>query len=219
MKYVHKIKTQKGFTIVELMLATAILSVILLVVSVMMIKISNLYYKGINQTNVQDDVRSIADDVSQHLQLNDRSPTTSTGPNVNAVCINTTRYSYILNTQINTGGYQHVLWRDTVKSGSCSKADLTASDPGAATGGSNGTELIAPNSRLTYFCITGVDGAGNPQPACVPGNSPFNIAVGVAYGGSDLLSGSGLNESCMGNIGDQFCATSKLITTVVQRIP
>ena len=56
---------QAGFTIVELMIATAILSTILLLVTTMMINIGNLYYKGVNQARVQDGVRTLADDVGE----------------------------------------------------------------------------------------------------------------------------------------------------------
>lgn len=246
-----KQRNQAGFTIVELMIATAILSTILVLVTVMMISIGNLYYKGINQARIQDDVRSIADDLSQHLELNDRPPTTPAPPlptfgggtTVNAYCINTTRYSYVIGAQVDhqyPGGgsiFQHVLWRDTITAGTCTPANLTATDPSVGTGGSNGTELIAPNSRLIAFCVTGVDIIGNPEPACIPGNSPFNISVSVAYSDDDLLCspsapGATCNTAatmnpayfkngdllCKGHIGDQFCATANLTTAVAQRI-
>ncbi len=66
---------QKGFTIIELMIATAVLSTILVMVTVVMVNIGSLYYKGINQARVQDDVRSIADEIIKNIQLNDQPPT------------------------------------------------------------------------------------------------------------------------------------------------
>jgi prepilin-type N-terminal cleavage/methylation domain-containing protein len=207
---------QNGFTIVELMLATAILSVILLLVTVVMINISNLYYKGINQTRVQDDVRSITDELAQQLELNGNSPTPNTytygSVTVQAICIGTTRYSYVLLTEIG-GKYQdlgalipHILWRDTTTDTACTPLDLAQSDPtlGVMTSSSNGTELIAPDSRLTYFAVSA--------------SSPYTIQVGVAYGAGDLLNLNGLNTTCKGNIGDQFCAAASLKTIAVQRI-
>jgi len=214
-----------GFTIVELMIATAILSIILTLVTVMMIRIGDLYYKGISQTIVQDNVRTITDDVSQHLQLNDQSPTTATSGSTQAYCINTTRYTYVLNNQIGTNGYIHILWRDTIPNNqSCTTANLAASNPSKRTHGTNGTELLANESMLTYFCIDGEDSSGNPESGCTPGNSPFNVSVAIAYGNAlltsspPLLSGSGLSAACNGQTGDQYCATAHLTTTVAQRI-
>ena len=62
-------KAENGFTIVELMIATTVLSVILLLASVVIIGIGNLFYKGVAQSQTQGDVRTIIDDVSQHLKL------------------------------------------------------------------------------------------------------------------------------------------------------
>lgn len=197
---------QKAFTIIELMIATVVLSTILVMVTTMMIGIGNLFYKGVNQARVQDDVRSITDDVSQHLQLSDNAPLSATSLDslTHVYCIGTIRYTYILGTQIGTGPGQspHVLWRDDNPiAGSCSATSGFLNSPPS---GLNGTELIAPNSRLTDFTISA--------------SSPYTVSVGVAYGDDDLLNLAGLNTTCKGNIGDQFCSTSSLTTTVVQRI-
>jgi prepilin-type N-terminal cleavage/methylation domain-containing protein len=218
---------QTGFTIVELMIATAILSTILLLVTAMMINIGNLYYKGVNQARVQDGVRTIADDVTQQLKFGDLLTggpwTVGSGVNTfheQAYCIGNIRYTYILGYQIGTGidylarpQAPHVLWRDTNPSpGSCTEVDLTASPSG-------GTELIPPNSRLTSFSIT------------TSYTSAYAVTVGVAYGGMDLLtlpySASPIDNlaadppifvTCKGLTGDQFCATAHLTTIVTQRI-
>src|SRR5689334_11132650 len=118
---------QKGFTIIELMIATAILSTILLLVTVLMINIGNLYYKGINQARVQDNVRSISDEVAQHLQLGDSFSQASGDNSEQAYCVGTVRYTYVIGVQIgkpapgaSAPAYQHVLWRDDNPSpGSC----------------------------------------------------------------------------------------------------
>lgn len=215
--------SQRGFTIIELMIATAVLSTILILVTVLMINVGKLYYKGINQARVQDGVRAIADDVTGQLKLNDSPPapgsTTIGGVSVSAYCISTTRYSYVLDTQIGQKQYNsnssspqfpHILWRDTIPSGSaCAPAELENSNPSAAVNsgdvaGTGGTEMIPPGSRLTAFSISSA--------------SPFTVLVGVAYGADDLLNHSGINTRCLGNVGDQFCATASLTTSVTQRL-
>lgn len=205
---------QEAFTIVELMIATTILSVILVIVTITMISIGNLYYKGINQARVQDSVRNITDEVSQQLQLSVLPPETPlinpvtarrgvVSAQVYAYCIGTTRYSFILNQQIGSDTTKsqvpHVLWRDSTPPSGCTQnvGLLNA----ALTGG---TELIAPNSRLTGLTISLA--------------SPYRLSVSEAYGDSDLLNLSGFNTTCKGQTGDQFCSTASLTTTVVQRI-
>jgi prepilin-type N-terminal cleavage/methylation domain-containing protein len=205
MKYRPTALNQKAFTIIELMIATAVLSTILIMVTFMMISIGNLYYKGVNQARVQDDVRTISDDVSQHLQLSDSLPLFAVaGDGTSAYCIGNTRYTYMLNKQVGSGPGQiaHVLWRDSnpaPNSCSASVGFLNSATPSA-----DGVELIAPNSRLTFFSVSL--------------SSPYTISIGVAYGDNNLLNLSGLNTTCKGSIGDQFCSTGTLTTTVVQRI-
>src|SRR5437868_3678396 len=89
---------QRGFTIVELMIATTVLSLILLLVSVVMIGVGNLFSKGVNQAKVQNSVRNIADDLSQQLKYSSgivAGNPTAMPTQTEAFCIGTTRYSYI----------------------------------------------------------------------------------------------------------------------------
>ncbi len=197
---------QTGFTILELLIATTVLSVILLMSTVMMVNIGRLYYKGINQARIQDNTRSITEEISQRLQLTSDQPplSDSSGGSVHAYCMGATRYTYILNTQIGPDPSQspQVLWRDTTVPGTCPVADLTAV--------TQGVELIAPKSRLTAFSI-----------ACATPTSPCTITVGVAYGdgpNGDLLNLNGVNTTCRDTVGNQFCAAANLKTTVVRRL-
>ncbi len=214
MKYHNRqIDNSKGFTIVELMIATTVLAVILLLVTVMMTNIGNLYYKGVNQSRIQDDVRNVTEEISQDLELNDQSVSSATvtrayggAVTMYAYCVGDTRYSYALNLQIGggSGQIQHVLWRDTYTK-ACTPIDLSLSQPeSGSNAGTDGVELIAPNSLLTAFSITA--------------NSPYTISVGMAYGDTSLLNISGTNTTCKEGTGDDFCATASLTTTVVQRI-
>lgn len=212
MKRIRMNKQERGFTILELMIATTVLAVILVLVSAMMIGIGNLYYKGVNQARVQDTTRTVVDDLAQHLQLSDSGPRAETtavtvggvgGYTLKAYCVDNTRYSYVINKQIGTdvskGQIPHVLWRDDVPASGCDPADLSQPVPSAG-----GTEMIVANSRLTAFSISIA--------------SPYTISIGVALGDTDLLNFNGINTTCQGSLGQQYCATANLTTVVVQRI-
>jgi prepilin-type N-terminal cleavage/methylation domain-containing protein len=209
-------KRQTGFTIVELMIATTVLAVILLLVTIMMTNIGNLYYRGVNQSRLQDDVRTVTSQISQNLELNDETVSSATVANaygttttMYAYCVGDTRYSYVLNLQIGTASTQseHVLWRDTYTK-ACTPIDLAKAQPESGTNaGTNGVELIAPNSLLTAFSISA--------------SSPFTISMGMAYGvtgSKGVLNLNGTSSTCKNGKGDDFCATASLTTTVVQRI-
>lgn len=232
---------QQGFTIVELLVATAVFSTILVLVTIMMTSIGNLYQKGINQSRVQDAARTITDDVSKHLELS------SGGRLINAhngidgpgtFCIGNTRYTYVIGKKLgnvnNDTTSTHVLWRDEIDSTpSCPEVNLNVSNPIAPTApfGKNGVELMPLNSRLIKFEIGG-------------STSPYTFKLGIAYGDDELLCSP--NDSatctgtrdmidkttsppawndfvngdllCKGSAGDQFCSTAISETNIVQRI-
>lgn len=210
-KLINENESEKGFTIVELMIATSILSTILVLSTVMMINIGRLYYKGINQSRVQANVRNIVDDLTQQLRLYTVQPTPGlTDPpkivgsvSMRALCVGSTRYTYVLNTQIGVGPgkVRHVLWRDKPNGGCTEPADMTQ---GVPPDGSEGIELMGPDSRLTWFGVSPI--------------SPYEVTVGVAYGDDDLLNLNGLNTRCRQSSANQFCATATLSTTVVKRL-
>lgn len=204
----HKL-TDKGFTIIELMIATAVLSTILVMVTVLMVNIGSLYYKGINQSRVQDDARSISSDIIANIQLSTDKPPIGpvSVPGVtgeSAYCIGAVRYFYILGVQIGNppagGGntvYQ-VLWRDNNPiPGSCptqinprdhSSAQVSLTNPNLESDDAvnQGKELITSNSRLTQFSMV-----------TSSVSLPTTINVGVAYGDNDLLCNpSAVHNSC-----------------------
>lgn len=206
---------QSGFTIVELMIAMAVLSVVLLVVTLAMLNIGNLYNKGINQAKVQNAARSLSDEISNHLQLMSQgaSPVPGVVGSVNVqgqnisvyvACMGDTRYTFVIGIQqgSNSSPQQpqipHVLWRDKCEGPT---PNLTAATPSAT-----GTELIPNRARLTQFEISGT--------------GVYNVKVGIAYGDNDLLTdppaGSGVR--CKGGPNTKFCATAYLNTKVASRL-
>jgi prepilin-type N-terminal cleavage/methylation domain-containing protein len=237
--------SQKGFTIVELMIATTVLSIILLLVTFMIIGIGRLYTKGINLSRIQDNTRAIVDDVSQHVQLSTQGQfygpiTISTSPYyVGEYCIGDARYTFVINKRLGSGATDvpHVLWRDAnpdffanacPQAAETSKiADMTATVPYPG-----GTELVAARSRLTAFSIAEEVNSGTVS---TPGL--YDIHVGLAYGDDDQLCDSSATPDpcpsptstldiispldtvvCKGQAGDEFCGTSDLSVSIAQRL-
>lgn len=227
--------SQHGFTIVELMFATAVFAVILLLCLSALIQLGRLYYKGVTTSQTQEAARNIIDEISQGIQLTgaDISPPSFVGgPNIapgskatdNATgyfCLGDTRYSYVIDRKQTDGNspdpqkkeISHVLWADSFPSCAgtfgLTPLDLNKQDPT----GTNGRELVGSNMRLTRLNIA-------ETPA---GSGVFKIDVSVAYGDEDLFSIDTLatpnRKFCKtAQAGTQFCATSELSTIVKRRI-
>lgn len=222
-RWQKKVDNQKGFTIIELLVASVIFSVVLLGATTVIIQIGRMYYKSITSTRTQETSRAVMENISRDLQFNDSksfkqdytgsgidplqwsttAPTAPNGGSAFAVCAGSSRYTYWLGTQVNEGNHGLVL--DGAPTGACSPGD-----------GSTGSELLGENMRLTAFSVT--------KPLTNSGT--YNVSIGVAYGDDDLLNtfstgslqGELADTLCLGGIGSNFCATSMLDTTVKRRI-
>ena len=231
-------KASQGFTIVELMVALTVLSVLLLMSSIVLIHIGGMYSKGVNMAAIQSANRNLMTDIGSALQFSDQTPVfnsaTYSGVQVHSFCLDTKRYSYILNSQLSdnpnspsapaTGNPQayHAMWEDTMQSNAgCLPLDITqAGDPGNSVPGGvippvagSGRELIPAHSRLSFFCVTGDPSCG---PGGLPGSGIYTITVTIAYGDNDLLDATG--TQCKGGTGQEYCATSNFSTVVTRRL-
>jgi prepilin-type N-terminal cleavage/methylation domain-containing protein len=117
-------KEQQGFTIVELLIATAVFSVLLIGILSAFIKISDLFYKGVSMTKTQEDARNIVKSISDDIQFFANTPGTVDAdfnsqpvPSLRRFCIGSHRYVYDIGTQVN--GTNHGLVRDSAGGGGC----------------------------------------------------------------------------------------------------
>ncbi|MEO6761682.1 MAG: prepilin-type N-terminal cleavage/methylation domain-containing protein [Candidatus Saccharimonadales bacterium] len=186
-----------GFTIVELMIALSVLSVLLIICTVTLLNLGKMYVKGNNQANVQEIARNVMDDISNQLRLGGAAPAFSTTDTPGFICIGAVRYSYLLGRQVSAPPVdasaavlqtQHALWRDTLTSGgSCPDTfvplmqDSNPTKNSALSVPGSGQELIPEHMRLSRFSIT-------PLPSGL-----YRIEVGVTYGDNDLVCASGAN--------------------------
>ena len=207
MKNYRLISNKTGFTIVELLIAMGVFSFVLLLVTVVIIGIGNLYSKGINLSRNQDTVRNIVNDIAQNIAYNSSPPITSSPASVNALCIGDIRYTYVTGKRIGDGTppYKHVLWRDKLSSpGSCPTADLTLTEPSTSSNGGivgSGVEMIPGNTQILTLTITN--------------SSPYTINMTIAYGDPSNINAS---NQCKSSSNSQNCAVSSLTTSVVRRL-
>ena len=182
----------RGFTIVEIMIATVVFSVILLLLTAGIISIGNTYYRGITSSRTQAAARAISDNVVQAIQYSADNIVRTPG-DPGAVCAGGKKYSYKLNTKKDDSNHV-LLIEDYIAGGSCT-ANMTP--------GPNTIEQIGKNMTLTRFDITENTVTGN-----------FNVRVRVVSGDNDLFEGDNTDNNCKGGAGSQFCAVSSLDTEV-----
>lgn len=213
---VRKLSTsQRGFTIIELLIATTIFSVILLMASSGIVHIGRLYYKGVTRNRTQETVRNVAEEITRSVQFGRGAkvpgaiPETATG---GSFCVGDTRYIYSINQKVDVDMGTHALIAQRLGSQAC--------NPGAAPPSDPGKELLSNNMRLLAFSV---------QPESYDTRS-HRVTVRVAYGENDLLDlfeNDGttptavlpVNGKCKTGIaGGDFCATAQLDTIVKKRL-
>jgi len=101
MKYIKNrlsIKNSQGFTIIELMIATAVFSLALLILAVALISINHQYFKGISEGNAQTASSNILSDVTSAVQFSNGNfiPAPSTSSKPGYYCIGNTEFYYTL---------------------------------------------------------------------------------------------------------------------------
>jgi len=201
----------KGFTVVELLIATLVFSVILLIVTSGILQITRTYYKGVTESNTQTVARNVINTISQAIQFDGGiiQPTTGTAPGTSyAFCIGSVRFRYVLGSELSpsaTGTQTHnaLLEDDSPGCAAGPTADIKNLSLSAGT-----KELLSTNMRLSVLSVTSL------------GNNLYNVSARVVYGDDDLLTNpAAANAACQGfQAGTQFCSVSQLSTTVLKRV-
>jgi prepilin-type N-terminal cleavage/methylation domain-containing protein len=206
-------QSQQGFTLVELMIATTVFSVFLLIVTTLVLQVTRTYTKGIVASKTQETARVISSELSRAVQFGGSNmfiPASTPAPGVTSyMCIGSQRYTFMLGKQLKAAitnaadQTNHVLVADTVATCPSGVGSLTITDT------KQQRELIGENMRLANLSISRV-GTTNL----------YTIRVRVAYGDADLLNTpDSQNVLCRGQTGSsQFCAVSELVTTVEKRL-
>lgn len=230
-------KKEQGFTILELLIATIVFSILILVAITSFLTIGHLFYKGIALTQSQDAVRNIMADVTNGIQ---RAPGTALVPTGSIqvsstqtcgststgvctyYCINGDRYT-ALTGPIPAGDTQTTA-PTTLKDFSLIKDTASCNNPFSATG----TPINNNPTSPTYTKPTELLGNGlwlRQFKILNPATDFYTIDLRIAYGNdlNNFINYSGNDYSgakCQGGraIGFAFCSTNSAFTSVIRGI-
>lgn len=197
-------RDHKGFTIIELMIATVVFSLVLLIIMGAIIQFGRIYYKGVIQSRTQERTRAISEDIARHIQFGKSvTPTPASPTAIGFFCAGGRGYTYSLG-QLRTGT-QHGL----VATNTC--ANYAGMSTGTLSPGA--TEMLGERMQLANVSVRPV------------GTDQYTISVRVVYGEDGDFEDSPTNPSgdplmpCKAiTLGGQFCAVSELTTTVTKRL-
>lgn len=218
----QKRKKSEGFTIVELMIATAIFSVLLLLCSTAIIDIGRQFYKGTIVNRTQQTARQVVEDVAQAAQFSAGSTSvqTQTSGSTTVLCIGQIRYAFVNDKSLgsDSGQSPHVLWKDHIVEGNCNVTDGVAGalpnlSSATPSNDSDGQEMLGSNMRVPNFTI-------------LKNGNTITINLTVSYGQDDsvFVTNPGSPPTvdytkCLSTrFGGQFCAVSTISTNVGQRL-
>lgn len=222
--------SERGFTIVELMMATIVFSVIMLVAAGAVVRFTSNFQRAVTATNTQTAARSIIDSVSQSVQFNGGDkPKKLTNSGKTGWCVGYTRYSYVKGKQLidvdNATSTRFALVEDSTGIGCYGEAQTLSSGTPA------GQEMLGEHMRLVKFDVNESDSAtgvwdvtvkvvyGEDEVLCspsVPNSCNTATTSEIFLNASQLTS---LNDlQCKGGKGTQFCAVSEIKTTVQRRV-
>jgi prepilin-type N-terminal cleavage/methylation domain-containing protein len=239
-------KSLQGFTIVELLIASAVFSTVLLVALTGFLEIGRLFYKGVSNTQVQDTNRQVVNDISSNITATAGTTAIAMTPfaasHYKYFCAGAYRYTYSTyqaagdsrlghsieyissnasNYDPGTTSANMGLVKDRVGSGFCPAPCVSPS--GSPSGIANcssancGTDCLAIDTNSPTELLGNGMRIGNLSVAQAGTTNLFNMAVAISYGDDSVLDFTDTPPSCTGNSNDQkFCAVSQLTTSIAR---
>lgn len=191
-----------GFTIVELMIATAVFSVILVAITVGVLHFSAQYYKGVYTSETQNVARDITDEVANAVKYGADEPETSTDTAGQIVfCAGGYVFVTVLGEQYTESNGTKGLYMQPKNAAGCT----------VPTGTVGRKQLLAKNMRVAALKFTQVN------------DNLYTLQITVAYGDDDLLTQTSDSNfsgavQCKIGAGSEYCAVSSLVTSMEKRI-
>lgn len=219
-------RQRAGFTIIELLIATLIFSMVILLITIGVLSFTRAFYKGVNQSTTQNATRLILEDIAQAVQFSggEIQPSLTSNNGSDAFCIGNKQYSYIKGRQLTDDApltatqtkYALVVEKLNNCAGGTARDLSDTTGVAACIAAKACTELLRPMMRLSNISIA-------PTPAT--STDVYRITVRIVYGDDDLLKNAppitptSADARCETGIsGVQYCAQAELSTIVKKRI-
>lgn len=196
---------QKGFTLIELMIALAFVAFILIFAVTTIIQVMQTYNKGLSVKQINQAARTTLEDMSRYLHNADPSAVNVNALSSNRVCF---------------GGISYVWNLYNTPSGSANKYDdgtpLTftrvSDSSGSMCSNSGGGYPAVPKSQATDILQSNVWVMALSVSKPTVANPLTDISIKLAVANDPALSGG---NCTVGGAQGQFCATAVFSTTVL----
>lgn len=188
----------RGFTIIELLIATVVFSVILLIITGAIVQFGRIYNRGNVDSKTKEAARNIVNSISQDIQFgasNSFTPATHTTGTIYTLSTSSHCYVYRLNQQVSTGNPGMMM----TDGSSC---------PVPPAFSSTGQEMLGDKMQLADLSVTDYDSSQNL----------VKISVRVVYGDNEDFT-DGTKKACKPiRVGGQFCSVAEMSAIVAKRI-
>lgn len=189
------VSTQKGFTIIELLIAISVFSVTILLVTSVVLGISKQYQKASYTAKLNDASRNFQQDIKDSI-LQGNTVTQYINKNDHALCTGNIKYYW---TTPNTESPPAL--PDLLKLG-LFKISNNSSDPDCLVDGSDGTNLLPKDAFVKSIILT-------------KNGSVNNLTTSFAIGSADMFVDSDVSNSCLPTLkGGDFCSKVEYSSTI-----
>jgi len=201
----HSVSTQEGFTIIELILATAFIAFILIFMLTTMISVMSNYNKGLAVKQINQTARTVSDEMSRLLQ------------GTNASAINTSR---IANGRVCMGGVSYV-WniRNNTTNQYTSGTPVKFARVNDAGGALCGSTLPAVNPANASEMLSSQIWVQQLDVAVSSNLKLVDITISLSTASPNQPTGNDplLGAICDGGKDSQYCAIATFRTTVATK--
>ena len=221
---------RRGFTIIELMIATIVFSLVLLVAVSSFLQIGRMFYKGFTSNQTQIGARQVLSQITADMQDNfDISDIQNQPPNSEFTyfCVGNKRYTLNFDMQVDTTEADYSLkkfgiLRDEMPGNSgCAEPCYSGSNADTDCDGAE-VALNSPKELLAAGMSFRSEPAQMLKKAALAGEQLYNVNVRLVYGDDDVLTivdtaqpATGKNVRCDSNLRQsQFCAEAEVSSVI-----
>lgn len=210
-------KNQKGFTILELMIAISVFTIAIMLITVGVMAIGRYYQQGATKAKLLTAAREIHSQFTQEVQYNgadvveQHNDVTISDVNYagtyDIVCIGNIRYLKSSDTTQTDPNYGEFITDNNGQD--CASSTLNKPQQLLPVDSSNPSEpynsSLAQDTKVVQFDINT--------------SNPYTLTTRFVIGTRDMFVGNDYNNSCQSNILDsEFCAVISLTSTVAQKV-